>query len=401
MTNVSQLIYPLKRRAIVHLLMTGTKSTLCTRRSKGDLTVMNSTKRIAIVAAVSSLTLTPAMAVAEPINSEPISASHAVGGLGSGSTLIEAALPVGSIDTSPSGITDAAQAAGLSPEQAVELGRVVAASPAFGNLIGEGLRLFHGAANQIIAFINSLIPGLPGFPPPPPAPAPDPTVPPAPTADPTVPPAPTPTSTVAPEPTSTVPPLPEPTSTTPPLPTPTSTVAPTPTSTVPPLPTTTTSTPRPTVTATQPVPTVTGTQPAPTIPPAGCGIRSTAANPDEFAQGVFELINDYRQANGLHPLKRNLDLERTAEDWSNTMSRTNIPAHNPNLRAQVPECTFVLGENIGAGTGVHSPQRMFDNWRNSPGHNENLLRPEFTDIGIGIASNGVWTYGTMVGANSR
>lgn len=355
---------------------------------------MNTAKRAVIVTAISALTLTPAVAVAEPIQDAPIPAGHAVGGIGSGSALIEAVLPVGEVDPTPEGVVDAAQAAGLTPEQAAELGKIVEGLPAFGGIIGNIIREFQGGVQRILDELSSLIPGIPGFPPPPnndPAP---------PTGEltPTLPPVPTPTSTATPKPT--------PTSTATPKPTPTSTATPGPTATTPTTAPTTSPTPSvPTTTSgAQPVPTIPGGQPTPTITPPNtpaCGLRSEAKNPDEFAQGVFELINDYRRANGLHALKRNLDLERAAENWSNTMAITNIPAHNPNLRDQVPDCTFVLGENVGAGTGAHSPQRMFDNWRNSPGHNENLLRPEFTDIGIGIASNGVWTFGTMVGANGR
>ncbi|MBE9041514.1 CAP domain-containing protein [Oscillatoriales cyanobacterium LEGE 11467] len=41
------------------------------------------------------------------------------------------------------------------------------------------------------------------------------------------------------------------------------------------------------------------------------------------------------------------------------------------------------GENIAAGTGLFSPQKVVDAWIASPGHNENLLDPRFTELGVG------------------
>eukprot|EP01041_Mallomonas_annulata_P015586 gene15586-32927_t len=50
-----------------------------------------------------------------------------------------------------------------------------------------------------------------------------------------------------------------------------------------------------------------------------------------------------------------------------------------------------LGENIYAGG--QSAAEAFDAWKNSPGHNTNMLRPQYNYIGIGIAYNGNSNYG--------
>ena len=57
------------------------------------------------------------------------------------------------------------------------------------------------------------------------------------------------------------------------------------------------------------------------------------------------------------------------------------------------------GENIAKG--YSTAQSVFDGWRNSEGHNENMLSSNFNAIGIGYVSNGhYWTtdFGGIVDA---
>jgi len=48
------------------------------------------------------------------------------------------------------------------------------------------------------------------------------------------------------------------------------------------------------------------------------------------------------------------------------------------------------GENVFWGSS--SAQVAFDWWRNSSGHNANMLHPQFTEIGVGRAFNASSTY---------
>jgi uncharacterized protein YkwD len=44
------------------------------------------------------------------------------------------------------------------------------------------------------------------------------------------------------------------------------------------------------------------------------------------------------------------------------------------------------GENLYTGTGMEAtPVRALKGWMESPGHRTNILRPEFTEVGVGIA----------------
>jgi uncharacterized protein YkwD len=54
-----------------------------------------------------------------------------------------------------------------------------------------------------------------------------------------------------------------------------------------------------------------------------------------------------------------------------------------------------IGENIACGQ--RSPAEVVTGWMNSPGHRANILRREFTHIGVGFAGGGrAGTYWTQV-----
>ena len=52
------------------------------------------------------------------------------------------------------------------------------------------------------------------------------------------------------------------------------------------------------------------------------------------------------------------------------------------IRAAGYDYSFA-GENIAAGLSVSTPEQVVDAWIASPGHNENLLNPNFTELGVG------------------
>jgi uncharacterized protein YkwD len=54
-----------------------------------------------------------------------------------------------------------------------------------------------------------------------------------------------------------------------------------------------------------------------------------------------------------------------------------------------------IGENIACGQ--RSPAEVVEGWMNSPGHRANILKPDFTHIGIGFAGGGqMGTYWTQL-----
>lgn len=133
---------------------------------------------------------------------------------------------------------------------------------------------------------------------------------------------------------------------------------------------------------------------------AGAGDATTGLDAEE--QAFLVLINDYRAQNGLGALSSCTSLNRAAQGHSEDMRDQNYFSHT-GLNGSSPweracDACYELGcgpatamaENIAAGNS--GAQATFDQWRNSPGHNANMLGGNFTKLGIGRATGG-GTYG--------
>ncbi|MGC4107372.1 MAG: CAP domain-containing protein [Thermomicrobiales bacterium] len=120
---------------------------------------------------------------------------------------------------------------------------------------------------------------------------------------------------------------------------------------------------------------------------------------DPNASAFLQLINSYRQQNGLQPYTASPTLGAAALAHSQDMATQDYSSHTgkdgstPESRMQAAgydtnQAGFT-GENIywGGGVDLGTAQAAFDWWRNSPGHNANMLSPNFTAIGIGVATN--------------
>lgn len=110
--------------------------------------------------------------------------------------------------------------------------------------------------------------------------------------------------------------------------------------------------------------------------------------PSGFAQQVLDLTNNFRSQNALPPLTLNSQLNAAAQEQSQNMalqdffSHTGLDGSTPASRAQAQGYSFsFIGENIGAG--YQTPEEVVQGWIDSPGHRENLLNPNYTEIGIG------------------
>ncbi len=109
-------------------------------------------------------------------------------------------------------------------------------------------------------------------------------------------------------------------------------------------------------------------------------------------------INSYRAQNGVAPLKVSIALTNAADWLSTDMAASNYFSHTDSLgRAfytRLGSFGYVasyLGENIAAGTAGASA--TFNLWRNSAGHNQNMLNANYKVIGIGRAYGAHATYG--------
>jgi uncharacterized protein YkwD len=131
---------------------------------------------------------------------------------------------------------------------------------------------------------------------------------------------------------------------------------------------------------------------------------------------VLCLLNAERAKRGLGPLARREQLEVASQRHSADMVARRFFEHDtpegtdPQARmlaAGYPADNAYTGENIAWAAGNRaSPWEIVDLWMHSPPHRENILRPEFTEIGLGLVrgapvpprSNGIpWTYTTDFG----
>jgi len=108
------------------------------------------------------------------------------------------------------------------------------------------------------------------------------------------------------------------------------------------------------------------------------------------------LVNRERTSRGLPALRENALLSQASKEHSDEMVRIDYFEHtSPDGRSVGDrlravgfgrESSSSGGENIAYGVGSKgSPAAIVQAWMHSPPHKADILRPAFTDIGIGIA----------------
>ena len=119
---------------------------------------------------------------------------------------------------------------------------------------------------------------------------------------------------------------------------------------------------------------------------------------------MYRLVNEHRNNNGLSSYKVNNALEECAFEKSKHMSDYNYFDHRYNGQTWIDmypekyEGTSAWGENIaGRYTNYEKlyteeecktiAKNLFEQWKNSPGHNDNMLRSTFNSIGFGLYVN--------------
>ncbi|WP_327596339.1 CAP domain-containing protein [Streptomyces chartreusis] len=120
------------------------------------------------------------------------------------------------------------------------------------------------------------------------------------------------------------------------------------------------------------------------------------------AAEVVDLTNRERARAGLRPLAADPALTTAAQSYSADMaarafySHTSPEGTQPWDRAAAAGSRMrAIGENIACGQ--RSPAEVVEGWMNSPGHRANILKRDFTHIGIGFAGGGpAGTYWTQL-----
>lgn len=128
--------------------------------------------------------------------------------------------------------------------------------------------------------------------------------------------------------------------------------------------------------------------------------QSTSNSFLSFQKEVTRLVNVERSKRGLRELSFNTQLSNVATLKSQDMINKNYFSHTSptygspfDMMKKFNISYRAAGENIAMGQ--RTPAEVVNAWMNSKGHRENILNPNFTDIGVGVAksSNGTlyWT----------
>ncbi len=136
--------------------------------------------------------------------------------------------------------------------------------------------------------------------------------------------------------------------------------------------------------------------PAPAPAPAPTPAPVQGLNADE--QYILQQVNAERAKAGLRPVQIDMRLVETARAKSRDMIANNYFGHispklgSPMNQMQAAGISFrYAGENIA---GASTAQQAMQLWMQSSGHRANILKAEYTHIGIGVVSGG--PYGKMM-----
>lgn len=121
---------------------------------------------------------------------------------------------------------------------------------------------------------------------------------------------------------------------------------------------------------------------------------ATAPSQTTFASQVVNLVNQERSKAGLSPLTSNSALTTMALDKAKDMYNNGYFDHtSPTYGSPFDMMSTYgirysyAGENIAKGQ--QTPEAVMKAWMNSTGHRQNILSPNFTQIGVAFY-NGEW-----------
>jgi uncharacterized protein YkwD len=129
----------------------------------------------------------------------------------------------------------------------------------------------------------------------------------------------------------------------------------------------------------------------------GCPGSGNVPSSDDLTTprvAILCLLNEERARYGLPALRQNAVLELASQRHSEDMGARNFFEHDtpegvdPSTRTHAAGYAAVgvyVGENIYWGEeSLATPVKAVEGWMDSPGHRENILRPQFTEVGVGV-----------------
>ena len=123
---------------------------------------------------------------------------------------------------------------------------------------------------------------------------------------------------------------------------------------------------------------------------------------------VFELTNEERKQKDVKPLKLSPALSKLARAHSENMAKQQKQDHTLDDKTPFDRLRgagykyFKAGENIGSAEEGGTLEMIMKAWMESKGHAANILEPDYTEIGVGLAKDkDGTTYYTQLFAKPR
>ncbi len=116
------------------------------------------------------------------------------------------------------------------------------------------------------------------------------------------------------------------------------------------------------------------------------GMGQPVAMTGDFGPQTLTLINSYRTSHGLPPLAANGTLKALARQHSRSQAARRTISHDGfrqrSAQAKAAGLSGICTENVAFR--YKNAQHLFSGWRNSAGHNTNLLRPNMRYAGVSV-----------------
>ena len=148
-------------------------------------------------------------------------------------------------------------------------------------------------------------------------------------------------------------------------------------------------------------------------------LSGSIQHPKNLEQKIFQFTNEARRHHGLPALDPDDTLKAKAREKCDDMLKNNYFSHTSpdgktlkdRLAEEKPAVARTMsraGENIYMGARfdyavdlVTQARLIVDGWMTSPGHRRNMLDPNYTHVGIGVAARGKDCYATQIFAQER
>jgi uncharacterized protein YkwD len=143
-----------------------------------------------------------------------------------------------------------------------------------------------------------------------------------------------------------------------------------------------------------------------TAPSASAALTGSPTSSGQESE-IVRLLNAARMSAGLQPLSIAPQLTQAAVLHSQDQAQRDVMSHTGSDQSSVADrvqranyAFTTVGENVLARPNIHAAG-AFDQWWNSQGHFENMMNPNFTNIGIAIAGSGSgrYYYTMVLGSN--